>query len=54
LSYAVRVRRAAEIDIAEAQIWYETQREGLGAGFHDEVSQVFDRLAATPLIYPAA
>jgi hypothetical protein len=52
LSFNVQVRRAAELDIAAAQIWYEIQRSGLGAEFHFEVSQVFGRLVETPLIYP--
>ena len=51
MSYVVQVRRAAELDVAEAQLWYETQRSGLGAELHSEVSQVIDRLAETPLIY---
>ena len=51
MSFVVHVRRAAELDVAEAQLWYETQRNGLGAEFHSEVSQVVDRLAETPLIY---
>lgn len=51
MSYEVQVRRAAELDIAEAQVWYATQQSGLGAEFRSEVSQVIDRLAATPLIY---
>lgn len=51
MSYEVQVRRAAELDIAEAQIWYETQQTGLGGAFRAEVSGVIDRLAATPLIY---
>jgi len=51
LSYEVQIRRAAELDIAEAQLWYETQRSGLGAEFHSEVSRIIDRLAETPLIY---
>ena len=51
MSYEVQVRRAAELDLAEAQVWYETQQTGLGAEFRSEVSQVVDRLAATPLIY---
>ena len=42
---------SAELDVAEAQLWYETQRSGLGAEFHSQVSQVIDRLAETPLIY---
>jgi plasmid stabilization system protein ParE len=53
LSFNVQVRRAAELDVAAAQIWYETQRSGLGAEFHFEVSQIFARLTETPLIYSA-
>ena len=51
MSFKVQVRRAAEVDIAEAQLWYEAQRSGLGAEFHSEVSQVIHRLGETPLIY---
>jgi toxin ParE1/3/4 len=51
LSYEVQVRRAAELDIAEAQIWYETNQTGLGVEFRSEVSRAIDRLAETPLIY---
>lgn len=54
MSFVVHVRRAAELDVAEAQLWYEAQRNGLGAEFHSEVSQVIDRLAETPLIYQIA
>ena len=54
MTFSVRVRRAAELDIAEAQIWYEGQREGLGAGFHVEISPVIARLADTPFIYAVA
>lgn len=51
MSFDVQIRRAAELDVAEAQLWYETQRSDLGAEFLSEVSQVFDRLAETPQIY---
>lgn len=51
MNYEVQVRRPAELDIAEAQVWYETQQTGLGAEFRAEVSRVIDRLAATPRIY---
>jgi toxin ParE1/3/4 len=53
LSFVVHVRRAAELDIAEAQVWYETRLRGLGSEFYSEVSQVIDRLAESPLIYQA-
>jgi len=51
LSFVVQVRRAAELDVAEAQTWYEAQRAGLGREFYSEVSQIIDRLAQTPLLY---
>jgi toxin ParE1/3/4 len=51
LSFKVKVRRAAELDIAEAQVWYETQRAGLGADLHSEISKVLTVLTETPLIY---
>jgi plasmid stabilization system protein ParE len=52
LNFDIQVRRAAELDIAEAHVWYEKQRQGLGAEFHFEVSRVFLLLEQTPLIYP--
>jgi Plasmid stabilisation system protein. len=52
LTFKVQIRRAAEVDVAEAQGWYETQRSGLGAEFHSEISQIFTVLTETPLIYP--
>jgi toxin ParE1/3/4 len=54
LSYEVQVRRAAELDAAEVQLWYETQQRGLGAQFHSELSRLIDRLAENPLIYQVA
>jgi plasmid stabilization system protein ParE len=52
LNFDVQVRRAAELDIAEAQVWYERQRSGLGADFYSEISRIFTILRETPLIYP--
>ena len=54
LSFDVQIRRAAELDVAEAQLWYESQLSGLGSDFLTEVSQVFERLAETPFIYQIA
>lgn len=54
MSYEVQIRRAAELDVAEAQVWYDSQRSGLGDEFQAEVSLVIDRLADTPLIYQFA
>ena len=51
MRFEVQVRRAAELEVAEAQLWYEKQQSGLGAEFHSEVSHSIDLLADTPLIY---
>ena len=52
MTFAVRLRRAAELDIQEAQDWYEAQQAGLAEDFSREIDAVMVRLAATPLIYP--
>lgn len=52
MSFAVYVRRVAELEVAEAQIWYEEQQAGLAAKFHHELSKVLTRLSETPFIYP--
>jgi toxin ParE1/3/4 len=54
LSYEIQVRRAAEVDISEAQVWYDSQRSGLGGEFRTEIFRVFDRVAETPFIYQRA
>jgi len=51
LSFDIQVRRAAEIDVAEAQLWSEAHLTGLGAEFLSEVEHVIDRLSKTPFIY---
>jgi toxin ParE1/3/4 len=51
LTFALQVRRAAELEIAEAQLWYEAKDKGLGAEFLSEVSRTIDRILETPLIY---
>lgn len=52
MSFTVYIRRAAELDVAETQLWYEEQQVGLAVKFHHELSVVLARLAETPLIYP--
>jgi len=53
LSFTVYVRRAAELDVAKAQKWYEEQQVGLAFDFHRQFALVLARLAETPFIYPA-
>jgi plasmid stabilization system protein ParE len=52
LKFNVQVRRAAELDIAEAQVWYESQRPGLGLEFHLQISRILAVFSQTPRIYP--
>lgn len=52
MTLTVRLRRAAELDVQEAQSWYEEQQAGLAEDFNHEVNAVMARLAETPLIYP--
>lgn len=52
MNFNIQVRRAAELDIAEAEIWYENQRLGLGSEFLSEISRIFVVLGQTPLMHP--
>jgi hypothetical protein len=50
LTFQLQVRRRAELDIAEAKVWYETRRSGLGTQLQAEISRVFSILEETPFI----
>ena len=51
MSWRVVVRPEVEHDVAGAAAWYDSQQEGLGGEFREEVIQVFDALAANPLLH---
>jgi hypothetical protein len=40
LTFTVRFRRTAELEIQEAQSWYEEQQAGLAEDFNHEVNAV--------------
>jgi len=42
----------AELDIAEAYVWYEARRPGLGEEFLSLVDAGMERIRRQPLIYP--
>jgi hypothetical protein len=42
----------AEIELFEASLWYETEREGLGYEFDSEVNQTLERIASGPKHFP--
>jgi plasmid stabilization system protein ParE len=52
LSLPVLLRRAAELDLAEIEDWYETQREGLGSEFRVSLDEVIRRISDNPFICP--
>ena len=52
MTLELRLRPEAELDLAEAALWYEEQGSGLGDQFLDEVLAVFSTIAETPLMYP--
>jgi plasmid stabilization system protein ParE len=42
----------AELDIAEAYVWYESRRIGLGEEFLGSVDAAIERIGRHPAIYP--
>lgn len=52
MRFEVRLRPEAEQDLADAAVWYEGRRQGLGHEFLDEVMKTLLSVAETPLIYP--
>lgn len=52
LKARVVLRRAAELDIATIEDWYETQQAGLGVEFREAVSEALARVGRNPLAYP--
>jgi hypothetical protein len=43
------IRAEAELDMVEAALWYENEREGLGAEFSLEVDKIVARIVENPL-----
>ena len=52
LTALVLLRRAAELDLAGIEDWYEGQQAGLGSEFRGAVDELFGRIAGNPLAYP--
>lgn len=45
-------RKAAEIEIAEAAVWYEEHQPSLGHRFLEAVDQAFEEISERPLAWP--
>jgi len=48
----IRFQREAEIELAEARLWYSHQGEGLDVALMKRVDQAFSAIAAAPHSYP--
>ena len=48
----VLLRRAAELDLAGIEDWYESQQVGLGAEFREAVDELFGRIGENPHAFP--
>jgi len=48
----VRLRLEAELELLEATLWYENEREGLGFEFDEEVHAALGRVASVPRQFP--
>ena len=46
------LRPRAELDVADASLWYEAQREGLGIQFLEELDYVMNRIESNPHQFP--
>ncbi len=52
MTLPIIVRPQAELDLLEAQRWYEKQRPGLGARYREAVDALLQQLSKAPLIHP--
>jgi plasmid stabilization system protein ParE len=52
MSYRLKIRLAAEADMAEAAQWYNQRWPGLGEKFLREVDQAIARVLENPLAFP--
>jgi toxin ParE1/3/4 len=52
MSYRLRIRLAAEADVAEAAQWYNERQVGLGEKFVREVDQAIGRILENPFAFP--
>lgn len=52
MTWRVRVRPEAELDLLISAGWYEAQRQGLGAEFIEELAALVASLGNSALLYP--
>lgn len=49
MTYNIRLREEAELDLEEAASWYEPQRPGLGNDFLDTVLEMLSSIEKSPM-----
>jgi toxin ParE1/3/4 len=52
MGYRLKIRLAAEADMAEAAQWYDQRQPGLGEKLLREVDQAIARVVENPLAFP--
>ena len=52
MSYRLKIRQAAEADVAEAAQWYNQRQPGLGEKFIREVDRAIARVLENPFAFP--
>jgi toxin ParE1/3/4 len=52
MNYRLRIRLAAEVDVAEAAQWYNERHLGLGEKFIKEVDEAIVCILENPLAFP--
>mgnify|MGYP000679926731 CR=1 FL=1 len=48
----ITIRKDAELDIDDAYRWYETNKDGLGDKFLENLTESFRKMKEFPKIYP--
>lgn len=51
MNYRLIIKPLAQIDIEEAAVWYEQQKEGLGADFLEEIEDKFLIIEQNPNLF---
>jgi toxin ParE1/3/4 len=51
MNHSIILRKQAHQDIIESVIWYEGQRQGLGAEFYAEVSKIVVKVSVNPEMF---
>lgn len=52
MSYTIRLRDEAELDLEDAASWYESQMPELGGEFLDTVLEMLTSIEQSPMSYP--